>query len=257
MPVIRPLSVLVLLASLLAAPSVAQRIHASTGGSDDLVEVREGHVVLHLDEEDGASFLELLELFETLLDTPVVYDEAVVADVRVRMLGDLSVPRERLRHVLDKLARAHGLVTWDAAPGEEPLITVDRVRSGHRGGGQLLPHQLVDVDELDATPERVCALYSTAFVLRHADSRSMIAVLAPYLGSDGEVVRAVERTNTMLVTAQSLETLRTIRDMLARVDVEPSADTEWTPLEQRVALLEARVAELEARLAEGASGATR
>jgi hypothetical protein len=190
-----------------------------------------------------------------MLQVPIAYQHENVADVRVRLIGDVSVPRDGLRRLLDSLLRSQGLVSWDAPPGEEGLITIAQTGTSSRHriqGVRQFGHQVIPAGKLDEQPARLTALYTAVFQLTYIDCRAVMSSLNPFLGSEGEMVRSVEGSNSLIVTSFSMGTLREIRDLIALIDVESTAVAQPTPIEARLAKLEARLAELEQAAASSA-----
>ena len=205
-------------------------------------------------DEDGTSLVDLLELCQTLIDVPVHYDAAEVADVRVRIMGPMAVKRDRMRSFLDEVLRKHGFLSWDAPPGEAPSVTVSRMRDGtRRRPGRVEPNQTVALADLQRPPARITATYTTVFPLSHIDARSAMATFAPFFDHATDMVRSVERSNTLVATSTSIQRLREMRELIALVDV-PATGGPRHPLEQRIEALERRIQELEASDGEDGDG---
>lgn len=211
---------------------------------DTVVGVGDAYVLAF--DEDGTSLVDLLELCQTLIDVPVHYDAAEVADVRVRVMGPVAVERDRMRSFLDEVLRKHGFLSWDAPPGEATSVTVARMRDGNRRRpGRVEPNQTVALADLQRPPARITATYTAVFPLSHIDARSAMATFAPFFDHATDMVRSVERSNTLVATSTSIERLREMRELIALVDV-PAAGGPRHPLEQRIEALERRIQELEA-----------
>ena len=220
---------------------------------DASVDAQTGLCVLQFDEQDGEQLADVLSLFQKLLNTPIDWLPAEVSADVVHVTGPQSVETGKLRDFLDSLLDRHGFWVWDdESGGHKQIVVRDRSHTQGRAGTKYpFTARLVTLDELQAGPEPRLPIYTVSFEVRHLHVRDLLSVFISVLDPTMEVVRIVEGSNQLLVTATRDHLLQT-RDMLASIDKPPAGQPAVegrSAFDQRLAAIEARLTALESAAA--------
>jgi hypothetical protein len=201
----------------LLAPEASARQQVATASSDEYS--------LQFDDQKGEKLIDVIELFQGLLDVPISYNSAEVEPVTLFMKGPLTVPGGDMRHMLEALLEPLGFVSWDSPEGEPPLISVARRVPGTPP--MHWPNQIVPLESLDQQPERRTVFYTVVIPLLHADARNSTSVFSTFLNYDGESFRSISNTNCILIKSYSLSTLRQIRDVVQFIDIDSEESMDY------------------------------
>jgi hypothetical protein len=187
---------------------------------ESLIEVRDGQVLLAASGDRGFKFTDFLEAAQGVLGRPINYSPLETGDRMVHFAGSPSCPQADFRDFFDGILRAYDFLAYDAgAPGSDYIVVIRLGMGDTRHNRSSLSSQIIDVARLDEQPAWRSALYTTAFMLEHLDSRATMASLQPMVNTTYESIRNAANSNAVLVTATSLDQLRQIRDLLAILDV--------------------------------------
>jgi hypothetical protein len=211
--------------------------------TDGVVSEHGDQIILAFDEE-GVPVSEFLEASGLILGVPVVYEPQTLNGLSLNVAGAITCARADFRTLVDRLLLEHQIVTWDAEDGAHTMHA--RLLSSNRsmsGQNVRLPGQ---VFELGAAPAENTATYTAIVMLEHVDARSTMASLHPFVDTQWEGLRNIERSNALIITALSTDRVERVAEVAQLIDQPPVGGL---PTLDRMEAIEQRLAELEQQLA--------
>ncbi len=253
--------------ALLAAAFV---LPVQQAASSPLTVVDGDQITLQFDEVEGTPLVDFIFLCQELTGVQLTYSSAEVLDVRLRLIGERTMPRQKFWGYFQSVLKAHGflLVLYGEAEPGAPLSgpgagfyavrsvapPMGRPDCPWRGQSPFVP-----AAQLESMKDDCAIVVTTTFQLEHADApgardRVFNMLQAYFMQPSFESVRAGGE-NTLVVTGCA-DMLCRVSQLIQELDVAPGAAQLCV---ERIALRHAVAAEIRpivARLAgaEGASG---
>jgi len=162
--------------------------------------------ILQFDEEAGEKLIDFIDLAKVILGRPIKYDRAQVSDVRIQIVGPITIKKDDFYLFFQAVLRAYEFIVGDYGPEGSTFLSVVRITPGAGGGrspGTGLGKNTSPIVPIEALPlyaQNPAVLITTSIPLKYVDARNVMGTFAPFFDSQIESVRAVENSNSLVVT---------------------------------------------------------
>jgi type II secretory pathway component GspD/PulD (secretin) len=161
------------------------------------------HFILQFDEENGEKLLDFIDLAKVILGRPIKYVRQEVSEVRIQIVGPITVKRDDFELFFQAVLRAYDFIVVNYGPDGSTFLSVQKITAGGAGRtGAFVKAQapIVPIDELEAYSQNPAILITTSIPLKYVDARNAMSTFNPFFDTQIEQVRSVENSNSLVLT---------------------------------------------------------
>jgi hypothetical protein len=159
------------------------------------------HYVLRFDEKNGVALTSFIDLAMVVLDRPIVCLREEVADVRIHIVGPVTVRHDDFDRLFLAVLRAYGFIVVDYGPEGRTELFVQRISGGGSRRRRIgCGTDLVPVESLHLYAQTGAFFITTSIPLHGMDASRAIEKLRPFYDFQVEQERAVAGSTRLVIS---------------------------------------------------------